>query len=403
MAGKIKVNNPIVEIDGDEMTRVIWHLIKEKLILPFLDIELKYYDLGIKHRDETDDQVTSEAANAIKKYGIGVKCATITPNAARVKEYNLRQQWKSPNGTIRSILDGTVFRKPIIIKNIPPAVRKWRKPIIIGRHAYGDIYKNAEIVVDGPGTAEIVFTPEGGGEKTVVKIHDFKGRGVVMGMQNTEKSIRSFARSCINYALSERIDLWFGAKDTISKQYHGFFRDIFSEEVGKVKDKLEKAGIQYRYLLIDDAVAQVMKSEGGMLWACMNYDGDVMSDMVASGFGSLGLMTSVLVSPDGKYEYEAAHGTVQRHYYEHLKGNPTSTNSIASIFAWTGAIAKRGELDNTPDVVRFAKTLENIVIQTVENGIMTKDLMLIADPKVARHALTEEFIDAVAERLKKTV
>lgn len=401
MAGKIKVNNPIVEIDGDEMTRVIWHLIKEKLLLPFLDIDLKYYDLGIKKRDETGDSVTAYAANAIKEHGIGVKCATITPNAARVKEYSLKQQWKSPNGTIRSILDGTVFRKPIIIKNIPPAVQRWKKPIIIGRHAYGDIYKDVEMVIDRPGTAEIVFTPEESGEKTVIKIHDFKGRGVIMGMHNTEKSIRSFAQSCINYALSENVDLWFGAKDTISKHYHGFFRAVFAEEVEKVKDKFEKAGIQYRYLLIDDAVAQVMKSEGGVLWACMNYDGDVMSDMVASGFGSLGLMTSVLVSPDGKYEFEAAHGTVQRHYYEHLKGNPTSTNSIASIFAWTGAIAKRGELDNTPDVIEFAKALENIVIQTVESGVMTKDLMLIADPPVTKYALTGEFIDAVAEGLRK--
>lgn len=401
MADRIKVKTPIVEMNGDEMTRVMWHLIKEKLILPFLDIDLKYYDLGIKHRDETDDQVTVEAANAIKEYGVGVKCATITPNAARVKEYSLKQQWKSPNGTIRSILDGTVFRKPIIIKNIPPAVQKWKKPIIIGRHAYGDIYKDVEMVIDRPGAAELVFTPEGGGEKTVIKIHDFKGKGVVMGMHNTEKSIRSFAQSCINYALSEKVDLWFGAKDTISKHYHGFFRDVFAEEVEKVKDKFEKAGIQYRYLLIDDAVAQVMKSEGGMLWACMNYDGDIMSDMVANGFGSLGLMTSVLVSPDGKYEYEAAHGTVQRHYYEHLKGKPTSTNSVASIFAWTGAIAKRGELDNAPDVVKFAKTLEDIVIQTVESGIMTKDLMMIADPKVARYALTGEFIDAAAEGLRK--
>ena len=400
MAGKIKVNNPIVEIDGDEMTRVIWHLIKEKLLLPFLDIDLKYYDLGIKKRDETGDSVTADAANAIKEHGIGVKCATITPNAARVKEYSLKQQWKSPNGTIRSILDGTVFRKPIIIKNIPPAVQRWKKPIIIGRHAYGDIYKDVEMVIDRPGTAEIVFTPEGSGEKTVIKIHDFKGRGVIMGMHNTEKSIMSFAQSCINYALSEKVDLWFGAKDTISKHYHGFFRAVFAEEVEKVKDKFEKAGIQYRYLLIDDAVAQVMKSEGGVLWACMNYDGDVMSDMVASGFGSLGLMTSVLVSPDGKYEFEAAHGTVQRHYYEHLKGNPTSTNSIASIFAWTGAIAKRGELDNTPDVIEFAKALENIVIQTVESGVMTKDLMLIADPPVTKYALTGEFIDAVAERMR---
>ncbi len=398
---KIKVKNPIVEMNGDEMTRIIWHSIKRKLILPFLEIDLKYYDLGIKNRDETDDKVTVDAAYAIKEFGIGVKCATITPNAARVKEYNLKQQWKSPNATIRSLLDGTVFRKPIIINNIPPAVRNWKKPIIIGRHAYGDIYKSTEYIVEQPGSAELVFTPYGGGEKVVLNIHDFKGRGAIMGIHNTEKSIRSFALSCINYALSEKIDLWFGAKDTISKQYHGFFRDIFAEETERVKERFRQNGINYRYLLIDDAVAQVIKSEGGMLWACMNYDGDVMSDMIASGFGSLGLMTSVLVSPDGQYEYEAAHGTVMRHYYEHLKGKPTSTNSIASIFAWTGAIAKRGELDNTPDVVKFAKTLENVVIQTVEGGIMTKDLMLIAEPPATKYALTEEFIDAVAQRLKK--
>lgn len=403
MTDKIKVKNPIVEMDGDEMTRIIWGFIKGKLILPFLDIDLRYYDLGIKHRDETDDKVTVEAAEAIKEFGIGVKCATITPNAARVKEYDLKQQWKSPNGTIRSILDGTVFRKPITLKNIPPAVRTWKKPIVIGRHAYGDIYKNTEYLVEKPGRAELVFTPEDGGEKTILNIHDFTGRGVIMGTHNTEPSIRSFAKSCINYALSEKIDLWFGAKDTISKQYHGFFRDIFAEEAALVKDKLEQASIQYRYLLIDDAVAQVIKSEGGMLWACMNYDGDVMSDMVATGFGSLGLMTSVLVSPDGKYEFEAAHGTIMRHYYEHLKGNPTSSNSIASIFAWTGALAMRGESDNTPEVVKFAKTLENIVIQTVENGTMTKDLRLIADPPVTKHVLTEEFIDAVAERLVKSL
>jgi isocitrate dehydrogenase len=400
VADKIKVKSPIVEMDGDEMTRIIWHLIKEKLISPFLDIDLKYYDLGIKHRDATDDKITVEAAYAIKEYGIGVKCATITPNAARVEEYDLKQQWKSPNGTIRSILDGTVFRKPIIIKNIPPGVKSWKKPIIIGRHAYGDIYKNTECVVDRPGIAEIVFTPADGGKKTVLKIHTFDGPGVVMGMHNTEKSIRSFARSCINYALAEKVDLWFGAKDTISKQYHGFFRDIFAEEIEKVTDKLSAAEIQYRYLLIDDAVAQVLKSAGGMLWACMNYDGDVMSDMVATGFGSLGLMASVLVSPDSKYEFEAAHGTVMRHYYAHLKGNPTSTNSIASIFAWTGAIAMRGELDNTPDVVNFAHELEKAVIETVEAGIMTKDLMLIAEPRVTKYALTDEFIDAVTERLK---
>jgi isocitrate dehydrogenase len=400
VAEKIKVRNPIVEMDGDEMTRVMWHIIKERLILPFVDVNLLYYDLGIKHRDETDDRVTVEAAHAIKEHGIGVKCATITPNAARVKEYNLKQQWKSPNGTIRSILDGTVFRKPIIIKNIPPAVRNWKKPIIIGRHAYGDIYKSAEFAIDRPGTAELVFTSQDGGEKIALKIHDFTGRGVIMGIHNTEKSVHSFALSCINYALSEKVDLWFGAKDTISKQYHGFFRDIFAEEVERFRDKFQQAGMHYRYLLIDDAVAQVIKSEGGMLWACMNYDGDVMSDMVASGFGSLGLMTSVLVSPDGKYEYEAAHGTVVRHYYEHIKGNPTSTNSIASIFAWTGALAKRGELDNTPAVVEFARMLETSVIQTVERGTMTKDLMLIAEPPVSKYARTEEFIDAVSERLK---
>jgi len=400
VAEKIKVRNPIVEMDGDEMTRVMWHSIKEKLILPFVDVNLLYYDLGIKHRDETDDRVTIEAAHAIKEHGVGVKCATITPNAARVKEYNLKQQWKSPNGTIRSILDGTVFRKPIIIKNIPPAVRKWKKPIIIGRHAYGDIYISTEFVINSPGTAELVFTPHDGGEKIALKVHDFTGSGVIMGIHNTEKSVRSFAISCINYVLSEKVDLWFSAKDTISKQYHGFFRDIFAEEVERFRDKFQQAGIHYRYFIIDDAVAQVIKSEGGMLWACMNYDGDVMSDMVASGFGSLGLMTSVLASPDGKYEYEAAHGTVARHYYEHLKGNPTSTNSIASIFAWTGALAKRGELDNMPDIVEFARMLETSVIQTVESGIMTKDLMLIADPLVSKYALTEEFIDAVSERLK---
>lgn len=395
----IRVKNPIVEMDGDEMTRIIWKMIKDKLILPYLDIDLEYFDLGIKHRDETEDRVTVEAAEAIKLHGVGVKCATITPNAARVKEYDLKKQWPSPNATIRSILDGTVFRKPIIIKNIPPAVRSWKKPIIIGRHAYGDIYKSSEIVVTAPGTAEIVFTSRLG-ERRVVQIHDFKGPGVIMGIHNTEKSIRSFAKSCINYALSERTPLWFGAKDTISKQYHGFFREIFAEEAKNAKSDLDKAGITYRYMLIDDAVAQVIKSEGGMLWACMNYDGDVMSDMVASGFGSLGLMTSVLVSPDGKYEFEAAHGTVMRHYYEHLKGNPTSTNSVASIFAWTGAVAKRGELDGTPAVIEFAKRLEAAVISTIEEGVMTKDLSVIAEPKPGSYAHTEEFIDAVAKRLE---
>ncbi len=386
-------------MDGDEMARIIWHMIKDKLICPFLDINIRYFDLGIKHRDDTDDKVTIEAAEAIKETGIGVKCATITPNAARVKEYGLKQQWKSPNATIRSILDGTVFRKPIILKNIPPAVRTWKRPIVIGRHAYGDIYKCAEMVIDAPGSVEIVFSPSDGGEKKVLKIHDFKGSGVVMGMHNAEASIRSFARACINYALEEKVDLWFGAKDTISKLYHGFFRDIFADEMGRAHEKFDASGIKYRYLLIDDAVAQILKSKGGMLWACMNYDGDVMSDMVATGFGSLGLMSSVLVSPDGKYEFEAAHGTVVRHYYEHLKGNPTSTNSIASIFAWTGALAKRGEMDDTPDVVNFARALEKAVIETAESGVVTKDLMLIAEPKISKYAHTEEFIDAVAERL----
>ncbi len=395
----ISVKNPIVEMDGDEMTRIIWKMIKEKLILPHVKIDLKYFDLGIRHRDETDDRVTIEAAEAIKRYGVGVKCATITPNAARVKEYGLKKQWPSPNGTIRSILDGTVFRKPIIVGNVHPGVRSWKKPIIIGRHAYGDIYKNSELTVPGPGKAEIVFTPAGGGGPQTVLIHEFKGPGVVMGIHNTEKSIRSFARACIQYALSEKADIWFGAKDTISKQYHGFFRDLFADEVERAKVDIEKAGIRYRYMLIDDAVAQVVKSEGGMLWACMNYDGDVMSDLVASGFGSLGLMTSVLVSPDGKYEFEAAHGTVMRHYYEHRKGNPTSTNSVASIFAWTGAITRRGELDGTPDVVNFAGKLESVVIRAIEEGVMTKDLAAIADPPPAKYALTEEFIDAIASRL----
>ena len=397
----ITVKNPIVEMDGDEMTRIIWKMIKDVLILPHLTIDLKYYDLGVKHRDETEDRVTSDAANAVKQYGVGVKCATITLNAARVKEYNLKQQWKSPNGTIRSVLDGTVFRKPIIVKNVPPAVRSWKKPISIGRHAYGDIYRAVEYKVPGPGTAELVFTPADGGERASFTVHEFKGPGVIMGIHNTEKSVRSFARACINYAVGEKIDLWFGAKDTISKTYHAFFKDVFDQEVGARKAEFDRLGIRYRYMLIDDAVAQIMKAEGGMLWACMNYDGDVMSDMVASGFGSLGLMTSVLVSPEGKYVYEAAHGTVMRHYYEHLKGNPTSTNSVASIFAWTGAIARRGELDGTPDVTAFARRLEAVVVKTIEEGVMTKDLAAIAEPKVKNHALTREFVDEVAARLTR--
>lgn len=395
----ITVKNPIVEMDGDEMTRIIWKMIKDKLLLPHLTMDLKYFDLGVKHRDETDDQVTIEAANAVAEHGIGVKCATITPNAARVKEYSLKQAWKSPNGTIRSILDGTVFRKPIIVKNIPPAVRSWKKPISIGRHAYGDIYRSVEYKVPGAGTAELVFTPANGGEKKSLVVHQFKGPGVLMGIHNTEQSIRSFARACINYALGEKCDLWFGAKDTISKTYHAFFKEVFDHEAEAKKADFETLGISYRYMLIDDAVAQIMKAEGGMLWACMNYDGDVMSDMVASGFGSLGLMTSVLVSPEGKYLYEAAHGTVVRHYYEHLKGNSTSTNSVASIFAWTGALARRGELDNTPQVAAFAQKIEATVIGAIEGGVMTKDLAAIVEPKVSSYAHTEEFINFVAARL----
>jgi isocitrate dehydrogenase len=394
----IRVKNPIVEMDGDEMTRIIWQMIKEKLLFPHLKMDLKYYDLGVKRRDDTNDQVTIDSANAVMQYGVGVKCATITPNEARVKEYNLKQAWKSPNGTIRSILDGTVFRKPIIVKNVPPAVRSWKKPIIIGRHAYGDIYKSTEYKVPEAGKAELVFTPTSG-KSVSFGIHDFKGPGVIMGMHNTEKSIRSFAKACINFSLSEKCSLWFATKDTISKIYHGFFKEVFDQEIEAHKKDFEQAGITYRYMLIDDAVAQIMKAEGGMLWACMNYDGDVMSDMIASGFGSLGLMTSVLVSPEGKYLYEAAHGTVMRHYYEHRKGNPTSTNSVASIFAWTGAIKQRGELDKTPDVVTFASNLEKVVIDAIEGGMMTKDLMLVSEPRVTKYALTEEFLDAVAARL----
>ncbi|MFH0799499.1 MAG: NADP-dependent isocitrate dehydrogenase [Pseudomonadota bacterium] len=400
---KIKVTRPLVEMDGDEMTRIIWQMIKEELIHPCLDVELKYYDLGLKHRDDTDDRVTVDAAEAIKEFGVGVKCATITPDAERVTEYKLKKAWSSPNGTIRGILDGTVFRKPIMTKNIQPAVRSWKKPIVIGRHAYGDIYKCQEFVVPGPGKAELVFTPAGSGEATRLTVHEFKGPGVTMGIHNTEKSIRSFAKACINYAVSEKVDLWFGTKDTISKKYDAYFKDIFGEEVGKAKAEFERASISYRYLLIDDAVAQIMKHEGGILWACRNYDGDIFSDMVAAGFGSLGMMTSVLVSPDGKFEYEAAHGTVRRHYYEHQKGNQTSTNSVASIFAWTGALRKRGELDNTPDVVRFASTLERAVIGCIESGIVTKDLMRLVTPASDKYETTEGFIKQVAAKLKSAL
>lgn len=391
---KIHVKNPIIELDGDEMTRVIWALIKDQLILPYIEVDLKYFDLGITNRDATDDKVTIEAADAIVCYGVGVKCATITPNADRVKEYNLKKEWPSPNGTIRARLDGTVFRKPIIVSNIPPQVRSWKKPITIARHAYGDIYKNVEFAVAEGQTAKLVVDEN---QKT---IHVFDNPGVVQGIYNTESSIRSFAKACIAYALSEKVDLWFSTKDTISKIYHAKFRDIFQEEVNAQKSDFEVAGISYCYTLIDDAIARVMRSEGGFLWACMNYDGDVMSDMLASGFGSLGLMTSVLVSPSGVFEFEAAHGTVQKHYYKHLNGEPTSTNSTASIFAWTGAIKKRGELDQTPDVVAFANRLEKAVVETIESGVMTGDLAVITSTPDIQPVSTEEFIEAIQYKLQ---
>ncbi len=397
---KIKVKTPLVEMDGDEMTRVIWKEIKDRFIHPFLDIELEYYDLSVTYRDKTDDKVTTDSAQATLKHGVAVKCATITPNADRVKEYSLKKEWPSPNGTIRSILDGTVFRKPIIINNIPAAVRSWKKPISIGRHAYGDIYRNVELLVPGPGKVELVYTDASGAEKQRALVHEYKGAGVAMGIHNLDKSIISFAKSCFNYATSEKIDLWFATKDTISKKYHARFRAIFDEMAIEKEAELKAAGITYSYFLIDDAVAQIMKHEGGMLWALMNYDGDVMSDMVASGFGSLGLMTSVLVSPEGKYEYEAAHGTVTRHYRKYQKGETTSTNSVASIFAWTGAIAKRGELDGTPEVTAFAHKLEKAVIDTIEAGEMTKDLISLSTAPSKKELDTFQFMEAVAKKLK---
>lgn len=367
------MTTPIVEMDGDEMTRILWKMIKEELILPFVDLKSEYYDLGLENRDATDDKVTVESAEATKKYGVAVKCATITPNAARVKEYNLKEMWKSPNGTIRAILDGTVFRAPIIVKGIEPNVCSWKKPITIARHAYGDVYKASEMKIPGPGKAELVFTAEDGTE-TRELIHTFNGAGVLQGMHNMNRSIESFARSCFAYALDTNQDLWFATKDTISKKYDHTFKDIMQEIFdAEYKEKFEKAGITYFYTLIDDAVARVMKSEGGYIWACKNYDGDVMSDMVSSAFGSLAMMTSVLVSPDGCYEYEAAHGTVQRHYYKHLKGEETSTNSVATIFAWSGALKKRGELDKLPELMEFADRLEEATIKTIESGKMTKD------------------------------
>jgi isocitrate dehydrogenase len=398
---KIKVISPLVELDGDEMTRIIWDMIKEKLIKPYLDIELLYYDLHVKSRDDNDDGITIDAALAIREHGVGVKCATITPDADRVSEYSLKKAWPSPNATIRSVLDGTVIRKPILISNIPPAVKSWKKPITIARHAYGDIYKASEMIIEEPGKVELVYTSES--EQEVRKlVHEFDSTGIVMGMHNTDISIRSFAKSCVAYAIAEKVDLWFCAKDTISKVYHARFREAFEEIVSSSSSEFEKAGISFRYLLIDDAVAQLMKAEGGMLLALMNYDGDVMSDLVAAGFGSLGLMTSVLVSPDGKYEFEAAHGTVRRHYYKHLEGEVTSTNSIASIFAWTGAISKRGELDGTKEVVEFASKMEKAVSDTVQKGIMTKDLALITSSQNPEIATTESFIDEVAKEFESS-
>ena len=396
---KIQMTTPLVEMDGDEMTRILWKMIKDELLLPFIDLKTEYYDLGLEHRNETNDQVTVDSANATKKYGVAVKCATITPNAARMTEYNLKEMWKSPNGTIRAILDGTVFRAPIVVKGIEPTVRTWKKPITIARHAYGDVYKATEMKIPAAGKTELVYTNEAG-EETRELIHDFKGAGIIQGMHNLNESIESFARSCFNFALDTKQDLWFATKDTISKKYDHTFKDIFQEIFdAEYKNLFDEAGIEYFYTLIDDAVARVMKSEGGYIWACKNYDGDVMSDMVSSAFGSLAMMTSVLVSPEGFYEYEAAHGTVQRHYYKHLKGEETSTNSVATIFAWTGALRKRGELDGNQELMDFADRLEKATIDTIEEGYMTKDLAMITTlPEV--HVLNSEgFIKAIAERL----
>ena len=393
------MTTPLVEMDGDEMTRILWKMIKEELLLPFIDLNTEYYDLGLVHRNETEDQVTIDAAEATKKYGVAVKCATITPNHARMEEYDLKKMYKSPNGTIRAILDGTVFRTPIVVKGIEPCVRNWTKPITIARHAYGDIYKNTELYVDKPGKAELVYTAEDGSE-TRELIHEFDGPGIIQGMHNINKSIESFARSCFPYALDTKQDLWFATKDTISKKYDHTFKDIFQEIYdAEYDEKFREAGIEYFYTLIDDAVARVMKSEGGYIWACKNYDGDVMSDMVSSAFGSLAMMTSVLVSPEGYYEYEAAHGTVQRHYYKHLKGEETSTNSVATIFAWTGALRKRGELDGNKDLMEFADRLEKATIDTIEAGEMTKDLALITTIENPTVLNSEGFIKAIAKRM----
>lgn len=398
---KIQMRTPLVEMDGDEMTRILWQMIKDELLLPFIDLKTEYYDLGLEHRNETDDQVTIDAANATKKYGVAVKCATITPNAARMTEYNLKEMWKSPNGTIRAMLDGTVFRAPIIVKGIEPCVKNWKKPITLARHAYGDVYKNTEMVIPGPGKVELVYTAEDGTE-TRALVHEYKGAGIAQGMHNLNASIESFARSCFEYALDTHQDLWFATKDTISKKYDHTFKDIFAEIFEKeYKEKFAGAGITYFYTLIDDAVARVMKTEGGFIWACKNYDGDVMSDMVSSAFGSLAMMTSVLVSPHGYYEYEAAHGTVQRHYYRHLKGEETSTNSVATIFAWTGALRKRGELDQIPELCSFADRLEKATLDTIADGKMTKDLALITSLENVQVLNSRDFITAIRETMEK--
>ena len=398
---KIQMKTPLVEMDGDEMTRILWQMIKDELLLPYIDLKTEYYDLGLTYRNETNDQVTIDSAEATKKYGVAVKCATITPNAARMTEYDLKEMWKSPNGTIRAALDGTVFRAPIVVKGIEPCVRNWEKPITLARHAYGDVYKNTEIKVPGPGKAELVFTDENGNE-TRELIHDITGAGIIQGIHNTEKSIASFARACFNYALDTKQDLWFATKDTISKKYDHTFKDIFQEIFdAEYKTRFDEAGIEYFYTLIDDAVARVMKAKGGFIWACKNYDGDVMSDMVSSAFGSLAMMTSVLVSPSGVYEYEAAHGTVQRHYYKHLKGEETSTNSVATIFAWTGALRKRGELDELPELMEFADKLEKATIATIESGRMTKDLALITSLKDVTVLNSGDFIKEIRKTFEE--
>lgn len=400
MSKFIEMKTPLVEMDGDEMTRILWKMIKEILIQPYVNLKTEYYDLGLKERDNTDDKITHDSAEAIKKYGVGVKCATITPNADRVKEYDLKQMWKSPNGTIRSILDGTVFREPIIVNTIKPYVKTWKKPITIARHAYGDVYKNVEYKVMEAGKAELVFTNNKGEELFRQSVHEFKGPGVVMGMHNVDKSIASFAKSCFNYALDKKVDLWFSAKDTISKIYDARFRDIFNQVYEEsYKERFKEAGLTYFYTLIDDVVARVVKSEGGMLWACKNYDGDVMSDLVATAFGSLAMMTSVLVSPEGYYEYEAAHGTVQKHYYKYLQGEKTSTNPMATIFAWTGALRKRGELDGISELVNFANKLERACIETIDSGVITRDLAELSEAATKQVVTSEEWLQLTAKHL----